>query len=350
MPNASIVGVRLCGLSAAVPEKESGTDDLIEHFGAEVSAKLVASSGVLKRRLARPGQTTGDLCEFAAKTLLERLNWDPKSVDVLIVVSQTFDHIAPATSCILHGRLGLAKSAAAFDVGLGCSGWVYGVWLASSLLKTGCKRALVLAGDTCSQLISPHDNFGALASDAGTATALEAGDSGVLHFSLGSDGMGWKALWVPAGGFRQRSSTKTREYHDCDDGARRNYEQTHMNGPDIFTFTIREVPPLVDRVLALAGWNKSQVDAFVFHQANKYMLNHLAKRMDLSADRIPLSIQDFGNTSSASIPLTMQQQLREKLTGGSMKLLMCGFGVGLSWGAVAADVGPLVVPELQYLP
>ena len=350
MAEVSICGVRIRGIAAAVPEQTLGIEDLIDRFGAETAEKLVASTGVRFRHIVKPGHTTGDLCELAARALLERLDWDPKSVDLLIMVSTTFDYIAPATSCILHGKLGMSKHAAAFDVGLGCSGWVYGLWLAASLIKTGCKRALVLAGDTATQAISPFDKYGALSGDAGTASALEAALDDVLHCSVGTDGVRWQALWVPAGGFRKRSSSETREYHDCEDGVRRSDEHTHMNGPDIFAFTIREVPPLVDRTLALAGWTKDQVDAFVLHQANKYMLDYLAKRMKLPVDKIPFSIQDFGNTSSASLPLTIQQQLREKLSGSSMNLFMAGFGVGLSWGAVAANVGPLVVPELQFLP
>ena len=233
MPTTSIAGACIRGIAAAVPENTLGMENLIERFGAETAEKLVASTGVRVRHISRPGQTTGDLCELAAKALLERLDWDPSSVDVLVMVSQTFDHIAPATSCILHGKLGLGKNAAVFDVGLGCSGWVYGLWMASSFIKTGCRRALVLTGDT-TQTISPFDNYGALASDAGTATALEADPEGVLHCSLGTEGAGWPALWVPAGASRKRSSPETREYHDCDDGVRRCDENTHMNGPDSF--------------------------------------------------------------------------------------------------------------------
>lgn len=349
MPDCSLTDVHLRGVAAAVPEATLGVDDLIARFGEERAEKLVASTGVRTRRLVRPGQTTGDLCEVAARSLLRELDWDPLSVDAMLMVSQTHDHIAPATSCILHGRLGLGKHAAVFDVGLGCSGWVYGLWMASTFLRAGLRRVLVLSGDTTST-VSPHDNYGALASDAGTAAAMEAGPGGVMNFSLGTDGAGWQALWVPAGGFRKRSGPETREFHECDDGVLRNDEHTHMNGPEIFTFTIREVPPLIDRVLAAANWTKADVDAFVLHQANKYMLDYLAKRMKLPVERVPFSIQDFGNTSSASVPLTIQQCLRERLTGGSAKLLMAGFGVGLSWGAVTAEVGPMVIPELQYLP
>ncbi len=349
MPNATIRGVRIRGIGAAVPEEILGIEDLAGHFGRETAEKLVSSTGVKLRRRVRAGQTTGDLCELAARSLLSELGWDPGSVDALLLVSQTFDYPLPATACVLHGRLGLPKSAAAFDVGLGCSGWTYGVWIAASLLKTGCRRVLLLAGDT-NPTVSPFDNLQALAGDAGTATALEADPEGNLHVILGTDGSAWRALWVPAGGSRRRSSPETREFHECADGVRRNDEHTHMNGPDIFSFTIREVPPLLERTLALAGWTRDDVDAFVLHQANRFMLDYLVKRMKLDRDRTPFSLDEFGNTSSASIPLTIHQRLRQRLQGDHMRMLMAGFGVGLSWGAVAAEVGPLALPELQVLP
>jgi 3-oxoacyl-[acyl-carrier-protein] synthase-3 len=349
MPNCTIAGVQIRGISAAVPETVTGVEHLVARYGQEAAEKMVASSGVVRHRNVKPGQTTADLCELATRALLRDLNWDPKSVDVLLMVSQTFDHYAPATSCILHGKLGLAKTAACFDVSLGCSGWTYALWMGASFLNSGCKRVLILAGDTAGN-ISPFDNYASLAGDAGTATALERDDVGIFHCDTGSDGTGWKSLWTPAGGFRLRNSEATREFHDCDDGIRRADDHMHMNGPDVFAFTIREVPPMVDRTLALSGWAKADLDAFVLHQANKFMLDYLAKRMKLPTNKVPFSLQEFGNTSSASIPLTIQHALRGRLRGGRMKLLLAGFGVGLSWGAVAAEVGPLVIPELQILP
>lgn len=348
MPNATIHGVRIRGIGAAVPERVLGVEDLVPTFGPAMAEKLVSSTGVRNRRKVRPGQTSGDLVELAARSLLRELDWDPASVDALLFVSQSFDYIAPATSCVLHGKLGLAKQAAAFDIGLGCSGWTYGVWLASSLLATGCRRALLLAGET-NELIAPGDGVEALAGDAGTATALEASDDGEIHASVGSDGKAWRALWVPAGGFRSRPSPETRELHDCEDGVRRSDEHSHMNGPDIFSFTIREVPPLLDRILTQAGWSKEDVGAFVLHQANKFILDYLAKRMKLEPSRVPISLDEFGNTSSATIPLTIHSRLAGPLRQGSMRVAAAGFGVGLSFGAIAAEIGPLALPDLQVL-
>ncbi len=350
MPATTHPGISLRGIAAAVPQERLGLADLIPRFGRESAEKLIASSGVHFHHRIREGQTTGDLCELAARTLLKELEWEPQSLDALLMVSQTFDHFTPATSCILHGKLGLSKQAATFDVGLGCSGWIYGVWLAATLIQTGCRRVLVLAGDTASKTISPFDNFEALVGDAGTATAVETDPHGSLHCITGSDGAGWKGLWVPAGAFRQRSSEATKQYVVGEDGVKRTPEHTHMNGPDIFSFTIREVPPLVERTLALAGWGKEQVDAFVLHQANKFINDYLVKRMKLSPEKVPISLDDFGNTSSASIPLTIQHRLRDRVSKGPLRLLMAGFGVGLSWGAIASEVGPLVIPDIQYLP
>ncbi len=349
MPEASIHGVRIRGIAAAVPERVLGPEDLSETFGPEMAAKLVASTGVRQRRRVRPGQTTTDLAECAAKSLVRELAWEPSSIDVLLFVSQTFDYLMPASSCVLHGTLGLSKSAAAFDIGLGCSGWTYGVWLASSLIAGGCRRALLLAGDT-NEHIAATDGLQALAGDAATATALEESEDGVIHTSVGTDGNRWRALWVPAGGSRSRSRPETRELHACEDGVERSDENTHMNGPDIFSFTIREVPPLLDRALAQTGWAKDDVDAFVLHQANKYIIDYLIKRVKLDPSKTPLSLDEFGNTSSASIPLTIHRRLGERLARGRVKLVAAGFGVGLSFGSVATEIDSLALPELQVLP
>lgn len=349
MPDNSIFGTAIRGIAAAVPEHEILHSELSAKFGEETVSKVEKNSGVFKRHRTRQGQTTADLCEAAALRLLNELSWPSDSVDALILVTQTPDYPYPATACYLHGQLGLAKSAAAFDINLGCSGWVYGLWMASSLIQSGLKRILLLSGET-HEMISPYDNYQVMAGDAGTATGLEADDAETMHFSLGTDGKGWKHIHVPAGASRKPSNENTKIFREMADGIKRCDENAHMNGPEVFAFTLREVPPLVKKVLEQSAWSEDEVDFFVFHQANQFMLDHLCKRMKLPKEKAPFSLTEFGNTSSASIPLTIQHCLRQQLCDHKLKLTMVGFGVGLSWGAAAAEVGPLVIPDLIILP
>ena len=350
MADVSIAGVGLRGVASAVPHRTEGPADLAAAFGEAEAKKLQSNTGVHTRHIGRPDQCTSDLCCAATQTLLQDLHWDLVSVEALLFVSQTFDYFVPATSCCLHGRLGLSKHCAVFDVGMGCSGYIYGLWIAASLMKSGLKRILLLAGDTSAKPVSPLDRSAKpLFGEAGTATALEADPNALLHFSLGTDGQGWPHLIIPAGAFRKRPDAETRIPIQGPDGNTRSAEDLYMNGPEIFTFTLREVPPLLTRILAQSGFNREEVDYFVFHQANKFMLDYLAKRMGLPPHKVPLSLGEFGNTSSASIPLTIQHCLRSQLSQNPAKLVMAGFGVGLSWGAAAGVIGPLCLPEIQYL-
>ena len=300
-----------------------------------------------ERPAAYDGMCTSDLCFAAADRLLSDLGWPRDSVDALIFVSQTPDYRLPATACTLQQRLRLSKRCAAFDIGLGCSGHVYGLWVASSLIAAGgAKRALLLTGDTSTYFCSPLDRSVALLfGDAGTATAIEADAAAPpMHFVLGTDGSGRDNLIVPAGGFRRPHAPDTAVRAAGDDGNSRSAEDLFMNGAEIFTFTLREVPPLITAVLDGAGWSKDDVDAFVFHQANQFMLQHLAKRLKLPKEKFVLAMEEFGNTSSASIPLALSVRLARPLGERACKTVLAGFGVGYSWAAVALTCGPMAMP------
>lgn len=283
--------------------------------------------------------------------MIAELRWDKDSIDGLIFVSQTPDYILPATACALHGRLGLSKACAAFDVNLGCSGYVYGLWLAAQMIASGgCSRVLVLAGETASRIVSPMDRAVApLFGDAGTATALERG-SQKMSFRMGTDGKGSKNLIVSAGGFRQPHTPATAERTAREGGNVRSDEDVYMNGSEIFTFTLREVAPLVQSARDDARWSLDDVDAYVFHQANRFMLQHLAKKMKLPLERVVVALENFGNTSSASIPLAITHALSTRLRSEDMNLMLVGFGVGYSWGALALRCGHLVAPDLIIVP
>lgn len=353
MAISKLAGVRLAGIASAVPELVQTVADDALLFGREDAARISDSTGVRRRHVATNAMCTSDLCLAACERLLTELGWTRDSVDALIFVSQTPDYLLPATSCSLHGRLKLSKRCATIDLNLGCSGYVYGLWVATNLMASGgIERALVLVGDTISRIVSPRDRATApLFGDAGTATALERSEGApTMVFELGTDGSGQNHLMVPAGGFRRPGTEKTRERIEREGGNVRSDEDLFMDGAEIFAFTLREVPRLITSVTEAAGWSNDDVDAWVMHQANRFMLRHLAKRMKLPAERVPLGIEEFGNTSSSSIPLTMTHSLADRMREGRMRLLLAGFGVGFSWAAVALTCEQVAMPALIVVP
>lgn len=336
MTEATISGVRVAGIASAVPAKRVGVEEGVRTFGEE-ALKIGEATGIRARRVADKATCTSDLCFVSAQRLLQSLEWDPQSVGALVFVSQTPDYLLPATSCILQARLNLPKTCVAFDVNLGCSGYVYGLWIASSLMRaSGLKRVLLLAGDTMTRLVSPDDRSTALIfGDAGTATALEASAAdATASFSLGADGGGQESLIVREGGFRN---------------PRRGSPRLHMDGPEVFAFTSREVVPSIRAAVAAAGWTLESVDSVVLHQANQFLVQHLAKKLKLPPSKVPIAMDGFGNTSVASIPLALTTHVGERLRRESLRVVLSGFGVGWSWGAVACSMGPIVVPELVEL-
>ncbi len=335
---ARTLGGRVVGVISCVPAKVRGNDDFVGTFGEEGVADVVKMIGVQQRRHVDGDTTTRDLCRFAAQRLLADLAWDAGSVDALIFVSQTPDFVLPPTACALQADLGLAQACIAFDINLGCSGYPYALWLGMTMIQTGAARRVLLAvGDTISRIVDPADRATALLfGDAGTVTALEAGeDASPCQFILGSDGQGVKNLIVPTGGFR--------DYMACGDTRLegRMGEALYMDGGEIFNFTLRSVPPLVARTVELGSADGQMPDYYLFHQANQFMLKHLIKKAKLSPDQAPLNIDEYGNTSSASIPLLMTTKLKEVLRERSYRLGLFGFGVGYSWASACLDIGPL---------
>lgn len=336
MVASRIDGVDVRGVVGCVPEGRETVGDLARRFGEDAARKIAAATGIEERRIVAAGQCTSDLAEAAARRLLDGLGWEPGSIDLLILVTQTHDQTLPGTASLLHRRLGLRKGAAVLDITHGCSGFVYGLWTAAGLLKTAGLRALLLVGDTTSRLVDPEDRAVApLFGDGAAAIALELdGAASPMAFDLGSDGAG-----AP--------------YLAADGGAMRHPDQPprlFMDGTQVFAFTLREVPGSVRAVLECAGWTTDMVDHLVLHQANAQMIRHLGQKLGVSADRTVVALREVGNTSSASIPLALAASLAEPLAAGRRRLLLSGFGVGWSWGSAALAVGPLAVCETIVLP
>ena len=336
------MGARVAGIVSCLPSQQLDNSHFHDTFGKGTVDDVTEMIGVQSRRRADTNTTTRDLCRTAGERLLAGLAWDPASVDALIFVSQTPDYRLPASACALQAELGISTSCIAFDINLGCSGYPYALWLGMSMVQTGAARRVLLAvGDTISKIVDPADRATALLfGDAGTVTAIEAGDAGdIAHFIFGTDGRGAANLIVPRGGFKDHALSGDPRL------AGRDAASLYMDGGEIFNFTLRTVPALVARTAAQAGADIESYDAFLFHQANMFMLKHLAKKAKLPADRVPINIDSFGNTSSASIPLLMTTDMAEALRTGRQRLAMFGFGVGYSWASASLSVGKLRICE-----
>ncbi len=345
MHNAVIKNVHVSAIATAIPEHciENRKN---KDFPQEEIDKIVASTGVETRYIVDAKTCTSDLCYDAAKHLIEKLQFDIQDIDLLVFVSQTPDYILPATACALQKRLGLKKEVLAFDINLGCSGYTYGLIVLAKLLSAGgFKKALLLVGDTISKLSSPEDRSVAfLFGDAGSATLLEYDQNALpLYIDYGTDGNGYDKLMVPAGGFRQPVNADLMTRQEQEGGNVRAQTELFMNGADVFSFTLKEVPKTIAACLNQAKLSKDDIDLFVFHQANLFMLNHLVKKIGLPAEKVLLSLGHYGNTSVASIPLTLCQAHAVFASSLSKKLLLCGFGVGFSWASVILDTQNLKV-------
>jgi 3-oxoacyl-[acyl-carrier-protein] synthase-3 len=337
-------GARIAGIVSCVPPRRIENDHFTGRFGDKVS-EVVKMTGVQTRYWVEGGVTTSDLCARAADRLLEGLSWERDSIDGIIFVSQTPDYRLPATSCILQERLGLRTGIIAFDVSLGCSGYPYSLWLAMMMIQTGAARRMLLAvGDTSSIMNDSEDRGTALLfGDAGTVTAVEASEAGAdaASFILGTDGKGADNLIVPEGAFRKRDATGKLEGRQLD--------KLYMDGGEVFNFTLKAVPSLIRDTLEAADSMIEDYDVFLLHQANAFMIRHLAKKAKLPAEKVPINIDRYGNTSSATLPLLMTTDVAEAIATGERRVAMFGFGVGYSWGAASLRIGPLRCVETVTL-
>lgn len=336
--------VRIAGISAGVPKKVICNLDIPNLSKDYDAVAFVEATGVKERRV--DDFTTSDLCVPAANKLIEDLGWDKSEIGAVIFVSQTTDYFLPATACIVQDRLGLNKECYAEDIVLGCSGWVYGLSNVVSLMSNGnIKKAILLAGDAKRHVDSHDPLFGY----AGTATALEykEGEKG-FQFHFGTDGSGYDAIIIPDGGSRNQISEKSFETEEID-GKQYNRLQTRMKGMDVFAFGISTAPKSIKKLGEHFGFDYLEADYCVFHQANMKMNNMIAKKLKLDSQKVPSCMWEFGNTSSASIPLTIVTQLKNKCENLPIKFICCGFGVGLSWGTVAFETKELVISDLVEL-
>jgi 3-oxoacyl-[acyl-carrier-protein] synthase-3 len=343
-----IMNVSVRGISACVPSFNEDNKRIPLFQNQEESDKFIEATGVEFRHMVKnSGICTSDMCYYSSLKLLEEIGWKPEEIDCLIFVSQTPDYILPATACILQERLKLTTDCYALDISLGCSGWIYGLSVISSLISGGTmKKGLLLAGDTTTVTKSPKDKSTyPLFGDAGTATVVEFDlNADPLMFNFGTDGKGHEAIMIPDGGFRNFFNAKSFEEVEIEPGIIRNRLQSILNGPAVFTFGISKAPKSVNAILEHFEINKENIDYFIFHQANLFMNEKIRLKLKIEPEKVPYSLRNYGNTSSASIPLTIVTQKKSKLN--NKKLLACAFGVGLSWASVVFNTTNLKCPDL----
>lgn len=337
MPNVCVNHVKIKAVSCVVPENEMClSDDKTLYNGNEKQLKrVIKSSGFSKRRITDSNTTTADLCQKAAEILLTETQEDRSSIGAVIFVTQTPDYPMPATSCLLAYKLGLTNEIAAFDVNQGCAGFVYALWIGSSLISKECRKVLLLVGDTPSKYTDMfRDGSAPIFGDAGTATLLEYDETAEpLFFNMGTDGSHFDAIISENGGFRN-PPTKEKFY---DDGSFQ--YKAKMDGMKVMEFTLNQVPESIRKVLKFANVSPSDIDWFVLHQANKIILKNVALAADLDIDKVPMeTLSKFGNQSSASIPCCLCDQLSAQLKTGKHKLVFSGFGIGLSWMSCVATL------------
>jgi 3-oxoacyl-[acyl-carrier-protein] synthase III len=340
------VGIK--ALSACVPSHIINNLEYTSHFKPEEVKQVVDKIGVFERRFADPGVCSSDLCHKAAETLFTDSGIDRNEIDLLIFISQTPDYRMPATSVILQHRLGLAHNAITLDLNLGCSGFIYGLSVAYSMMQNkNLRKALLLDGETRSRIYSPKDRKTAfLFGDAGVAALIERDAIfGKSIFSMNSDGSKEDLIKIKAGGYRYPSNPETMIERIVDEyGNIRSDEHGYMEGGDVFTFVVKEVPADINKTLNLDGKKVEDIDYFVFHQANTFINSYLVKKLKIDPLKVPATIGKYGNTSSVSIPLTIVSELKETIQ--NKRIMLSGFGVGMTWATAIFNTGDCRISEI----
>lgn len=342
MAQATLRNVRYAGMATCVPKRVlSNLDDCPPQLRS-ARERVVRNIGIETRRICFEWQCFSDLAFDATERLLAELQWERDEVDALIVITQSPDYLIPATAIIMQDRLKLKQTTIAFDMNLGCSAYAFGLHVLGSMISAGgIKKGLLLVGDKSATVLEP------LFSDAGTCTALEYDPAAPpMHFDLNSDGSGYRAIMLPVGGGREPVGLQHMVPVKDEDGIWRSPGALVLDGPAVLSFSTQRVPPAVRDLLAYAQCPIDAIDYFIFHQANRMINETIRKKLGLAPEKVPSTLHDFGNTSGASLPVTMTVRIRAALIAGKKKLLLSGFGIGLSWGSCILDIEGAVFPEL----
>lgn len=321
------------GISYYLPERVVANEELLKEFPEWSVDKVAAKVGVNSRHLAAADETAGDMAEKAARKLFEEYSIDPKSIDFVMLCTQSPDYFLPSTACILQNRLGIPTSVGAFDYNLGCSGCVYGMAMAKGLIAGGiAKNVLLLTAETYQKYLHPSDKSNRSIFGDGAAACLISteGFAEIGEFCLGTDGSGAENLIVKTGAARCRKATGN--VVEDEDGHQRFDDYLYMNGSAIFNFTLEAVPAMMKVILEKNQMEKDEVDYYVFHQANKFMLNTIRKVCVLPKEKFYVNLEETGNTVSSTVMISLKDNLDKGVITPGMKVMVSGFGVGLSWG------------------
>lgn len=347
-----IKNVRIAGIAVCSPSHIE--DNLtIPVFNEGEAERVIAQTGIKQKHVVENnGIIASDLCLAAAEKLVADLGWEKESIDALCFVSLSHDYLEPPTACILQDRLGLSEDCMTMDMNQGCSGWVNGLATLSSQVMSGnIKRALLLNGDTSSLLSSPLDKEARpLFGDAGAATALEYDESASrMVFNFGTRGRDFKAILRKAGGLRYPITSESLQFKEVDEHIVRRDVDSTMDGMSVFAFGMSTAPKSVKALCEHYSIDLEQIDHFLMHQANQYMNEKIRKKLKVSEGKTPYSLDEFGNTSSASIPVTIVARCREDFTTRKQKIMATAFGVGLAWGSVYFETEKIVCPEMVLI-
>lgn len=319
-------------ISYYTPNLVLTNEDLVHEFPEWTVEKVASKVGIHQRHIASANETAGDMALLAAEKLFEEHKIDRNDVDFVLLCTQSPDYFLPSTACILQNKLGLRQDIGAFDFNLGCSGFVYGLSVAKGLIAAGiAENILLLTSETYTKYLHPKDKGNrTIFGDAASATLISTtGFAEIGDFVLGTDGSGYEQLIVKSGASRTPQALNDIQYDENNHPT--SSDHLFMNGPDIFTFTIERVPTMVRGLMEKSGLTKEDINLFIPHQANLYILEFLRKKMKIEKEKYYINLANFGNTVSSTIPIALCEALKENKLHGN--ILLAGFGVGLSWGA-----------------
>lgn len=338
--------VKIVGMTACVPAKIERNIDTYGKWGDFTKVRDII--GIDQRHVIPKDMCVSDLFYAAGEKIISALNWNKEDIGAIVVVCQTPDYIQPPTSCILQHRLGLSEECFATDIPHGCSGWVYGLSVITSIMQSGfIKKALFFSGEAPTKCVSPEDKTTwPLFGDAGTVTALEYDDSSEysIKYSCCTDGSGFNSIIVRDGGYRYPYNEHTLDMIDYGNGVVRNMSHLAMDGMAVFSFAISKAPKQINNLMKFFDLSRDDIDFYLLHQANMFMDEKIRKKMKLPKDKVLYCIEEFGNTSSGSIPLTLVSRAKDDLENKHLKLIGSGFGVGLSWAAAYFETDHIVCP------